>query len=182
MAARPDGRPDGHRAMRVHAPPAFEAGQRASEAGQRAPAGLAADAVQVVPISKSDGRRRVDALHEVTTSFPRPNSHRRHCSGPRTATRSRSGMPRAFLVKRRASGTDTRLKDVRAKSRIPARLVERHVRYSCRIPPRRPLRLSGPMISRRSRKVRHYGGGVQSKKGILVPAGEWLSALSSIST
>jgi len=70
--------------MRGHAPPASESGQAAS-------ADSAADAVQVVSISKSYGRRRhrVDALQDVTVSFGR---------GTLTAVMGLSGCGKSTLL------------------------------------------------------------------------------------
>jgi putative ABC transport system ATP-binding protein len=80
MATRPDKHPGG---TRVHPPP--------SEAGQPASAGSAADAVQVVSISKSYGHRRhrVDALQDVTASFAR---------GTLTAVMGLSGCGKSTLL------------------------------------------------------------------------------------
>jgi putative ABC transport system ATP-binding protein len=81
MATRPDKH---HGGTRVHPPPA-------SEAGQAVTARSAADAVQVVSISKSYGHRRhrVDALHDVTMSFPR---------GTLTAVMGLSGCGKSTLL------------------------------------------------------------------------------------
>ena len=81
MATRPDKYQGG---TRVHPPPA-------SGAGQAAFAGSAADAVQLVSVSKSYGRRRhrVDALQDVTASFPR---------GTLTAVMGLSGCGKSTLL------------------------------------------------------------------------------------
>jgi len=77
-------RPEKHQGgTRVHPPP--------SEASQAASAGSAADAVQVVSVSKSYGHRRhrVDALQDVTMSFPR---------GTLTAVMGLSGCGKSTLL------------------------------------------------------------------------------------
>ena len=80
MATRPEKR---HGGTRVHPPP--------SEADQAASAGSAADAVQVVSVSRSYGHRRhrVDALQDVSASFAR---------GTLTAVMGLSGCGKSTLL------------------------------------------------------------------------------------
>ena len=80
MATRPEKH---HGGTRVHPPP--------SEAGQAASAGSAADAVQVVSVSRSYGHRRhrVDALQDVSASFAR---------GTLTAVMGLSGCGKSTLL------------------------------------------------------------------------------------